>query len=566
MVDGFNGLRHHAVVRRNNQNRDIGRLRAAGAHRREGFVARRIQEGDLAVAHLGDVRADMLGNAAGLARGHLRLADVIQQRRFAVVNVAHDRDDRGTRDQLFLAVLHVLGREHVLGSLIELHFQRHTELGSHQRRGIEIQLLVNRRHDAQQHQFLDDLARRFADALGQIADGDGLGGHVGRFDLDRGHHLLRGELTALLAAAAHHVVIHAVARIARKLLAVLHRLILRVMLTLAHLLVRIVVGNALLLDRGHQLRALRGALRTAAHRTLSAHAACRARAALLAVARAKTALGTISARRKVAALGAIPARGKAAALGTIATRGKITALRTVSARRKIAALCARCALRTISARRKAAALCARRVAVLLRTGRRGRRSGRLRFRLLGGRLRLFLLLLGLFHRHIVGHRPCLALRAERLLLLFAALFLALGLLLLRKAVFNLAQLGERLFRRGTDSRHVSQQLRRPAAEFLCCVLNLHFGHSALAPPQICVTVVWLSSLKRCVARLFFPGQCQQLFAQRAPRNCSAHASGLADGLPQSVRRRFIKRNFIKRAGIPEFLFCIVGCVCIQNHE
>ena len=35
---------------------------------------------------------------------------------------------------------------------------------------------------------------------------------------------------------------------------------------------------------------------------------------------------------------------------------------------------------------------------------------------------------------------------------------------------------------------------------------------------------------------------------------------------QSVRRRFIKRNFIKRAGIPEFLFCIVRCVCIQNHE
>ena len=72
------------------------RLRAAGAHRREGFVARGIQEGDLAVVHLGDVRADVLGDAAGLAGGHLRLADVVQQRGLAVVDVAHDRDDRGT--------------------------------------------------------------------------------------------------------------------------------------------------------------------------------------------------------------------------------------------------------------------------------------------------------------------------------------------------------------------------------------------------------------------------------------------------------------------------------------
>ena len=98
VVDGFDGLRHHAVVRRNDQNRDIGRLRAAGAHRRKGLVTRRIQEGDLAIAHLGDVRADVLGDAAGLAHGHLRLADVVKQRRFAVINVTHDRDDRRARD------------------------------------------------------------------------------------------------------------------------------------------------------------------------------------------------------------------------------------------------------------------------------------------------------------------------------------------------------------------------------------------------------------------------------------------------------------------------------------
>ena len=256
------------------------------------------------------------------------------------------------------------------------------------------------------------------------------------------------------------------------------------MLTLAHLLVRVVVGNALLLDRWHQLRPLRPALRTvAAHRTSAAHAACRTGAALRTIPtrREIAALRTIPARREIAALRTISARREVAALRTIPARRKIAALRTIPARREVAAL------RTIPARREAAALRARRIAALLgarrRSGLRFRLRFRFRFRLRLGRLnRRFLL--GLLHRHVIGHRPCLALRAERLLLFLAALLLALGLLLLRKAVFNLAQLGERLLRCGTNSRYVSQQLRRPAAEFLCCVLNLHFGHSALAPPQI----------------------------------------------------------------------------------
>ena len=45
------------------------------------------------------VGADVLGDAAGLARGHLGLADRVQQRRLAVVDVAHDRDDRRARSR-----------------------------------------------------------------------------------------------------------------------------------------------------------------------------------------------------------------------------------------------------------------------------------------------------------------------------------------------------------------------------------------------------------------------------------------------------------------------------------
>jgi hypothetical protein len=47
MLDGFDRLRHHAVIGRHHQNRDIGRLGAAGTHGGERLVARSVEEGDL---------------------------------------------------------------------------------------------------------------------------------------------------------------------------------------------------------------------------------------------------------------------------------------------------------------------------------------------------------------------------------------------------------------------------------------------------------------------------------------------------------------------------------------
>ena len=48
MADGFFGLRHDAVVGRDDQHGDVGDIRAAGPHFGERFVARRIDERDLA--------------------------------------------------------------------------------------------------------------------------------------------------------------------------------------------------------------------------------------------------------------------------------------------------------------------------------------------------------------------------------------------------------------------------------------------------------------------------------------------------------------------------------------
>ena len=46
VVDRLDRLRHHAVVGRHHDHRDVGDLGAAGAHRGERLVARRVEEGD----------------------------------------------------------------------------------------------------------------------------------------------------------------------------------------------------------------------------------------------------------------------------------------------------------------------------------------------------------------------------------------------------------------------------------------------------------------------------------------------------------------------------------------
>ena len=51
------------------------------------------------------VGADVLGDAAGLAGGDLGLADRVEQRGLAVVDVAHDRDDRRAVGEIVVGVV-----------------------------------------------------------------------------------------------------------------------------------------------------------------------------------------------------------------------------------------------------------------------------------------------------------------------------------------------------------------------------------------------------------------------------------------------------------------------------
>ena len=69
VIDGFERLRHDAIVGRDNEDHDIGDLGAAGAHAGERFVAGSIDEDDLLAVLFDVISADVLGDAAGfLAR------------------------------------------------------------------------------------------------------------------------------------------------------------------------------------------------------------------------------------------------------------------------------------------------------------------------------------------------------------------------------------------------------------------------------------------------------------------------------------------------------------------
>src|SRR5882724_12975265 len=99
VIDGFERLGHYAVIGRDHQDHNVRNLGSPRTHAGERLVTRRIEEHNLAakrrrlrIDHLHFVSADVLGDAAGFAFGYVGGANRVEQRRFAVVDVAHDRD------------------------------------------------------------------------------------------------------------------------------------------------------------------------------------------------------------------------------------------------------------------------------------------------------------------------------------------------------------------------------------------------------------------------------------------------------------------------------------------
>ena len=171
VVDGLHGLFHDAVVGGHDEDDDVRHLGAAGAHGRKGLVSRRVQKDDVAVLDVDVVGADGLRDAAGLAVDDVGLADGIQQRRLAVVDVAHD--GHNGRPGLQVPGLRLGALQHlvVLGRH-GLHLV--AELGGDEACGIDIDGLVDGDHRAQAEKLVDDVACAHAHLLGQLAHPDGL--------------------------------------------------------------------------------------------------------------------------------------------------------------------------------------------------------------------------------------------------------------------------------------------------------------------------------------------------------------------------------------------------------
>ena len=108
MINGFNGLRHHAVIGGHHQNDDVGDFGAARPHGRERLMTRRVQKGDLSPFGGDMVGADMLGNAAGFQIGNSGFADNIQQGGFAVIHMSHNGYHRRTLLHFFRIVFDLL--------------------------------------------------------------------------------------------------------------------------------------------------------------------------------------------------------------------------------------------------------------------------------------------------------------------------------------------------------------------------------------------------------------------------------------------------------------------------
>ncbi len=168
VVDGFERLRHDAVVGRHHQHHDVGDLGAAGAHARERFVAGSIDEDDLLALHLHLVGADVLGDAAGFAAGHVGLADGVEQRGLAVIHVAHD----GDHGRALYQVLRVLGLFHRLHGFFFVADGGGgcAELARHFGGQLGIERLVDGGEDAAVHQLLHHQRGLHVELLGKLLD------------------------------------------------------------------------------------------------------------------------------------------------------------------------------------------------------------------------------------------------------------------------------------------------------------------------------------------------------------------------------------------------------------
>ncbi len=115
----------------------------------------------------------MLGDTARFFGGDRRRTDGVQQRRLTVIHVSHDGDDRRAQLAFTFGQFH-FGRCGFLG-FIRLGLNFKTKVAADDGSGIEINLLINGRHDAVLHEFGNQARDRQIKPLGKFAHPDDFG-------------------------------------------------------------------------------------------------------------------------------------------------------------------------------------------------------------------------------------------------------------------------------------------------------------------------------------------------------------------------------------------------------
>jgi hypothetical protein len=156
VVDSLNGLGHDTVIRRYNEDRDIGCLRATGTHCGERLVTGGVKEGDLLAVDLNAVRTDVLGNTARLTCGYAGVTDSVKKRGLTVVNVTHYANNGSTLNEVFGRILLFLEKSFLYGNN-DLLSRGNSHFLGYDRCSIIINGLVYGNHHSKQHKAFNYL-------------------------------------------------------------------------------------------------------------------------------------------------------------------------------------------------------------------------------------------------------------------------------------------------------------------------------------------------------------------------------------------------------------------------
>ena len=162
VINRLYGLRHHTIIRRHYDNRNVRYLCTARAHRGKCLMARGVNESQRAPIVLNLICTDALSDAASLRLNDRSPTDCIQQRRLTVVYVSHDCYHRGTWPHLRLFALRVEPGRCIAGLNIPRLPHHYAQTSCHIRSRREVHDVVHAEHHVAPHQLLDDLSRRAA--------------------------------------------------------------------------------------------------------------------------------------------------------------------------------------------------------------------------------------------------------------------------------------------------------------------------------------------------------------------------------------------------------------------